>query len=137
MLSDAKDARKEIKKFHACLNHKDLVPAQFFAMRSLGYPIVSYTSQIIALYESKNFDVIPAFIGRIGRVLEKREVIPVSDHYVEIVCDYLCHMIYYLDQFTEVNKEYWHQIIPEKFLAEAQFKNAPPFDSEEWQFLPK
>ena len=104
-LEGAKAARKEIKKFHACLNHKDLVPSQFFAMSSIGYPIVSYTSQIVALYESKNYDVIPLFIGRIGKLLEQRDLMPVSDRYIEVIYDYLCHMAYFLDEFTNWDKE--------------------------------
>ncbi|MEM9774001.1 MAG: hypothetical protein AAF902_05440 [Chloroflexota bacterium] len=71
------------------MNHKDLELGQFYTMRSIGYPIVSCTNQIVALYASKNYDVIPAFISLIGYLLERRDLMPVSDQYIEVVYDYL------------------------------------------------
>lgn len=130
----AKEARKEIQKFHACLTHKALVPNQFFRRNSLGYPLQSSTSQLIALFTSKNYDVIPVMVSRIATLLESKHLMPMAERYYEIIFDYICQMTYYVQEFTDVDERAIQISIPEEIMKVGSRK-APLFDNQKWEFV--
>lgn len=58
----AKAERAKLARLHQVLNASEVVPDQAYRISSGSYPLISYVNHIIALYFSKNYDVIP--LGR-------------------------------------------------------------------------
>ncbi|WP_027710425.1 hypothetical protein [Zooshikella ganghwensis] len=110
----SKESKGELKKFHSCLNQTNLVPDQCYKMSHRDYPMVCYTNQIIALYLSNNYDVIPLFISRVLSQLERNKDQPNTEKYRSVVYDYLCMMAYFLLNFCTVDKDTIDAFIPKK-----------------------
>jgi len=128
-LEGAKDARNEIKKFHVCLNQENLVPEQCYRRNHRNYPMVSYASQIVALFLSSNYEVIPIFVSRTAAELDRNQNQPVMENYREVVFDYLCQITYFLVNFTNVDDELIKNIVPRK-IYEAGPRKAPEVDHQ-------
>jgi hypothetical protein len=101
LLFGAKEARKEIERFHRVLNHEDIVPEQCYRMSSSNYRWVTYANHIIGLFLSKNYNVIPIFINRAFKEVQDSDNQPNAQPYKELLIDYLCQMAYFLENFTE------------------------------------
>ncbi len=132
-LDGAKEARNEIKKFHLCLNHENLVPEQCYRRNHRNYPMVSYVSQIAALFLSGNYEVIPIFIDRVVDELERNADQPVTTNYRAVVFNYLCQITNFLVNFTTVDQEKIKSLIPENILT-AGPKKAPELEQESLHF---
>ncbi|MEH6559960.1 MAG: hypothetical protein V7713_00885 [Marinobacter sp.] len=126
-LAGAKEARSEIKKFHVSLNQENLVPEQCHRRNHRNYPMVSYVSQIAALFFSSNYEVIPVFISRTVTELERNADQPVTESYRKIVYEYLCQMTYFLANYTNVDSEKLKCHIPEE-IRNAGSRKAPEMD---------
>lgn len=127
--SDKKSVRKEIEKFHVLLNHEAMIPAQCYRMSDNLYSLVCFTNQIVALFISKNYQMIPIFIGRVLTQLQKVESQPGVMGYRNLVYDYLCQVAYYLDRFCNLDEEWFKSRIPHELLK-AGAKKAPEYDHE-------
>ena len=127
--SNAKSARKEIEKFHLLLNHQAMIPAQCYRMSDNLYSLVCFTNQIVALFISKNYQMIPIFIERVLKQLQRVESQPDVMGYRHLVYDYLCQVSYYLAQFGDLDEEWFNSRIPQELL-DAGAKNAPEYDHE-------
>ncbi|MGI0119660.1 hypothetical protein [Zooshikella sp. RANM57] len=132
-LAGAKEARSEIKKFHVSLNQANLVPEQCYRRNHHNYPLVSYVSQIAALFFSSNYEVIPVFIKRTVAELDRNGSQPVTENYRKIVYDYLCEMTYFLKNYSPVEHETLKYHIPED-IYNAGPKKAPEIDHQTLQF---
>lgn len=132
-LEGAKEARHELKKFHVSLNQENLVPEQCYRRNHRNYPMVSYVSQIAALFFSHNYEVIPVFISRTITELDRNVGQPVTENYRKIVKDYLCQMAYFLENFTQVDREKLESYIPEE-IRNAGPTKAPEIDHQTLQF---
>ncbi len=132
-LAGAKKARNELKKFHASLNHENLVPEQCYRRNHRNYPMVSYVSQIVALFISGNYEVMPVFIDRTATELDRNCEQPVIENYRKIVYDYLCQMAYFLVNYTTVDNDKIKNYIP-GVIFNAGSKNAPEIDHQTLQF---
>lgn len=78
----------DVNKFHSKLNSPSLVPEKCYRRNHLSYSMISYMNQIISLYLSENFDVIPIFIGRAYVEVEKNQHED-TKYYKEIAKNYL------------------------------------------------
>ena len=132
-LAGAKEARSEIKKFHVSLNQENLVPEQCYRRNHKNYPMVSYASQIAALFFSSNYEVIPVFISRTVTELKRNADQPVTENYRKIVYEYLCQMAYFLENYTNVDSEKLEFHIPEE-IRKAGSRMAPEIDHQTLQF---
>lgn len=132
-LTGAKEARIEIKKFHLSLNQENLVPEQCYRRNHRNYPMVSYVSQIAALFFSSNYEVIPIFISRTVTELERNADQPVTENYRKIVYDYLSQMAYFLENYTDVDSEKLEFHIPIEIRNTGKRK-APEIDHQTLQF---
>ncbi len=132
-LAGAKEARNEIKKFHVSLNQENLVPEQCYRRNHRNYPMVSYVSQIVALFLSNNYEVIPTFISRTVTELERNSDQPVTENYRKIVHDYLCQVAYFLTNYTSVDPEKLAYHIPEE-IRKVGPRKAPEIDHQTLQF---
>lgn len=127
--SGEQSVRKEIEKFHLLLNHEAMIPAQCYRMSDNLYSLVCFTNQIVALFISQNYQMIPIFIERVLKQLQRVESQPGITGYCNLVYDYLCEVTYYLDQFCNLDEQWVKNHIPQELL-EAGAKTAPEYDHE-------
>lgn len=128
-LSGAKAARKEIEKFHLLLNHDAMIPAQCYRMSNNLYSMVCYTNQVVALFVSKNFQMIPVFINRAYKQLKQFDDQPGTVGYRTLVLDYLCQVTFYLENYCNLDPEWFKDRIPAE-ISEGGSKIAPEYDHE-------
>jgi hypothetical protein len=112
----AKEERAKLKRFHALLNDPSLVPEQAYRRNMAIYPLVCYINNIIGLFLSKNYEVIPIFVGRALRHIEEYPSSPTSAPYYQLVSQYLKQIVYVLKNFTAISEESLHSFIPEEVL---------------------
>lgn len=101
----AKEERAKLKRLHQILNTSDLVPDQAYRMSSGLYPLVSFVNHCIGLYLSKNYDVIPLFLGRAYSFMQDRPPRSTATAYYKCVDAYLLQMAYVLRCFSAVAPE--------------------------------
>jgi hypothetical protein len=85
----AKEERAKLKRFHALLNDPGLVPEQAYRRNASAYPLVCYVNNIIGLFLSKNYEVIPIFVSRALRHIEEHPSSLTSAPYYQLVSQYL------------------------------------------------
>ena len=112
----ARDARAVLKAFHTVLNSSDIVPEQCYRMSKAHYPLVCYVNNILGLFLSKNYDVIPVFVGRAAKHMEDFPATPGASTYYAVVQKYLAQMAYFLQNFTRASKEDIASFIPANIL---------------------
>ncbi len=76
--------------------------------------MVCYTNQVIALYLSKNYEVIPLFIRRAYKQMEEFQEQPNTENYRKTVFDYFCQMSYFLENYTNTDPEWLKYNVPEE-----------------------
>lgn len=130
-LAGAKQARKEIEKFHAMLNVEGFVPEQCYRMSHGRYRMVSYVNQVVALFLSRNYYVIPLFISRAIKEADRHQQ-PNTKEYRSLVTDYFCQMSWFLKKYSEVEEEHLAQWIPPEILNGGE-RVAPKFDPQTMQ----
>jgi type IV secretory pathway protease TraF len=123
----ARDERAKLKRFHARLNHSDVVPEQAFRMASSMFPLVCYVNNIVALYTSKNYEVIPIFISRAHGQILQCQAAPAAAAYLDLVSRYLRQIAYVLKAFSAVSPDAL-SAIPDEILA-AGPQEAPPSEA--------
>lgn len=128
-LSSAKEARKEIDKFHFLLNHDAMIPAQCYRMSDNLYGLVSYTNQVVALFVSKNYEMIPIFINRAFKEFQRFESRPGVEGYRNLVYNYLCQVTYYLYSYCDLDEDWFRDRVPEVILLEGE-KKCPEYDHQ-------
>jgi hypothetical protein len=126
-LTGAMDARRVIMKFHISLNKADLVPQQCYQRDHMTYTMILYVNQIIALFLSSNYEVIPIFIRRTVVELERNVDQPQTENYRKIVHDYLCQVTFYLVNYTATNIDIIRNVVPKRIYSGGP-KPAPEFD---------
>ncbi|WP_444943053.1 hypothetical protein ACJJIK_13565 [Microbulbifer sp. ZKSA006] len=127
--SGAKAARKEIDKFHLLLNHDAMIPAQCYRMSDNLYGLVCYTNQVVALFISRNFEMIPIFINRAYKQLQRFDSQSGVAGYRNLVFDYFCQVTHYLDRYCNLDDDWFKDRIPTQILIEGE-KKAPEYDHE-------
>lgn len=128
-----KKARKELDKFHICLNSSSLLPAQTYVPNSIGAQPVIVINQIIALIISKNYERIPFMVHLAYSSFSRLEGKPVYESYKKIAFDYLCQVSYFLKNYTDLDEVYLEKHIPKELLDSGE-KDAPQFNVETQQF---
>jgi hypothetical protein len=113
----AHEARSVVKAFHAVLNSPSLIPEQCYRRNKVSYPLVCYVNNIIGLFLSKNYDVIPVFIARAAMHMAENPPSLGSEAYYTIVTKYLAQMSFFISSFTSVPREEIEVHIPTEFLA--------------------
>lgn len=106
----AKEARKIIKRFQEHINSPRLVPEQCYRMASTSYTLVCYVNQITGLFLSKNYYIIPIFLDRAYKELEKSKPERVSEQYRNLVKHYLSHVANFIVRFSCLNEDEAHTI---------------------------
>lgn len=130
-IEGAREARAVVKAFHTLLNSPGLVPEQCYRMSKIHYSLVSYVNNMVGLFLSKNYDVIPVFIGRAAKHMEDFPATPSASAYYVIVSKYLAQMAYFLRSFTSVSKEEILCFVPASVLnAGAQPAPNTMFDAD-------
>lgn len=115
----AKEARRNIKLFHQCLNSPRLAPEQCYRPSSGTYVLVNYVNQITGLFLSKNYHPIPIFLERALNELKKANPEKVSDPYRKMVLSYLAQVAYFVFSFDclDAEDETARSFIPFELLA--------------------
>jgi hypothetical protein len=114
----AKEARRLIKRFQEHINSPRLVPDQCYRMASPTYALVCYVNQVTGLYLSKNYPVIPMFLGRAYEQANKVSGERVSEPYRNLVIQYLSHVAHFLVDYScfKEDEEHLRQFIPSALL---------------------
>lgn len=114
----AKEARRLIKRFQEHINSPRLVPDQCYRMASSTYALVCYVNQVTGLYLSKNYSVIPIFLGRAHAELLRAKSERVSEPYRNLVLQYLSHVAHFLVQYQclKEGEEHFAEFIPKALL---------------------
>lgn len=131
-LTGSKSARKELEKFHSLLNNDAMIPAQCYRMSHTHYSMVCYTNQVVALYLSKNYQMIPLFIERSYKQMERFEGQPNTEGYRSLVLNYFSQMAFYLKEYTDLDPEWFKARIPQP-IVDAGPKLAPEYDHQTMQ----
>ena len=115
-IAGAKEERAKLKQFHALLNSPDIVPEQAYRMSANLYPLVCYINNIIGLYLSKNYEVIPLFINRAYLHINKHPAQPAGIAYQTTAMLYLQHMAHVLKSYSSISHELLYELIAEEVL---------------------
>ncbi len=111
----AKESRSAIKQFHIRLNSLDVIPEQAYRRNSGAYPLVCYINNVVGLFLSKNYEVIPIFVARAVEHMEAFPPNAATAAYYELAERYLMQVVYHLRHFVGgVDK--WDDRIPASFL---------------------
>lgn len=111
----AKESRSVIKQFHSCLNNSGVVPEQAYRRNSGSYPLVCYINNIVGLFLSKNYEVIPIFVARAAEHMATYPPSVATTTYYELANRYLAQIVYHLRNFIG-SIEYWDDRIPTSLL---------------------
>jgi hypothetical protein len=120
----AREQRAKLQVFHTWLNHERIVPEQAYRMSMTIYWLTSFANNIIALHCSKNYEVIPVFIGRAHRHMMEHPPTPAAAAYYELLARYLRQMAFVLKEYTSVSRESLQTFVPAEIL-EAGPQEAP------------
>ena len=114
----AKEARRVIKRFQEHINSPRLVPDQCYRMASSTYALVCYVNQVTALYLSKNYAVIPIFLGRAHEQLHMASSERVSEPYRNLVLQYLSHVAHFIVEYRclREDEEHFAEFLPKALL---------------------
>jgi hypothetical protein len=123
-IEGAGQARSVLKAFHAVLNSPSLVPEQCYRRDKVSYLLVSYINNIIGLFLSKNYEVIPVFIARAATHMAENPPGASSVAYYRLAEKYLAQMSFFVGSFSGVAREEIEMYIPANLLA--QGKQEPP-----------
>jgi len=115
-IAGAKEERAKLKQFHTILNSPSIVPEQAYRMSANLYPLVCYINNIIGLYLSKNYEVIPLFINRALKHINTHPAQPAGIAYHDTVTLYLRHMAHVLKSYSSMSHELLCELIPEEVL---------------------
>ena len=114
-LEGAHQSRRVIKRFHAILNSDTLIPEQGYRRNHSIYPLVCYVNNIIGLFLSKNYDVIPVFVARAAEHMVRHPASPASHGYYVVVTRYLSQVVYHLISFIP-DAEFDRERIPASII---------------------
>ena len=123
-IEGAREARFVVQAFHAVLNSPSLVPEQCYRRNKVSYPLVCYINNLIGLFLSKNYEVIPLFIARAATHMAENPPSLGSEAYYTVAERYLAQMSYFVRSFTSVPREEIEMHIPAGLLALG--KQEPP-----------
>ena len=115
-IAGAKEERAKLKLFHVLLNSPNIVPEQAYRMSANLYPLVCYINNIIGLYLSKNYEVIPLFISCALSHINNHPAQPAGIAYQTTAMLYLQHMAHILKSYSAISHEFLHELIPEEIL---------------------
>ena len=90
-------------------------------MSSTYYPLISYVNHIEGLFVSKNYNVIPIFIRRAHKDLQRVPDESDTEEYCKIARSYLCHMAHFLSKYTKVSEENIQSFVPSEILSAKLF----------------
>ncbi|HWX02624.1 hypothetical protein [Collimonas sp.] len=113
----AKQERTKLKLMHELLNHPSIVPEQCYRMATSSFPLVSYVNHIIGLYLSKNYEVIPIFIGRAHRHIVDKPAQQNAVTNYRLVEIYLRQVAYVLQTYSAISEEVLHAYVPNDILT--------------------
>ncbi|SFZ74752.1 hypothetical protein [Chitinimonas taiwanensis] len=113
----AKDERAKLKQFHAILNDTEVVPEQAYRMATTMFPLICFVNNIVALYLSKNYEVIPIFISRAHRHMVERPAPPNAVAYYALLAKYLRQMTFVLRSYSPISEETLQAYIPVEIFA--------------------
>jgi hypothetical protein len=116
-IEGAHQARSVVKAFHAVLNSPGLVPEQCYRRNKVSYALVCYVNNIIGLFLSKNYEVIPVFIARAAKHMAENPPSPGSKAYYAVTKSYLAQMSFFVSSFTSVPRDEIDLYIPAEVLA--------------------
>lgn len=125
----AADARKVIKKFHACLNSSYLVPDQCYQVNRPNFGLICSVNQIIALFMSKNYGPICHHLKVALFNLKQDRWHPNVDAYRKLATSYLAQVVYFLVNFTDIDPKR----LPEE-LIDMGPQPEPDFDPQSGLF---
>ena len=123
-IEGAREVRSVVKAFHAVLNSPSLVPEQCYRRNKVSYLLVCYVNNIIGLFLSKNYEVIPVFIARAATHMAENPPSLGSEACYTVAERYLAQMSFFISSFTSVPREEIETHIPAALLA--QGKQEPP-----------
>ncbi len=123
----AREERLKLKRFHARLNHAEVVPEQAYRMAGHLFPLVCFVNNIAGLWASKYYEVIPIFIARAHDHMSRFPAVPAAAAYYDLLSRYLGQMAFVLKSYSAVSAESL-ELIPEVVL-EAGPQEAPPSEA--------
>jgi hypothetical protein len=126
-IEGAREARSVVKAFHAVVNSPGLVPEQCYRRNKVSYVLVCYVNNIIGLFLSKNYEVIPVFIARAATHMAENPPSLGSEAYYTVVEKYLAQMSFFVSSFTSVPREEIEMHVPARLLVLG--KQEPPLST--------
>lgn len=114
-VSGAREERSKLKHLQELLNQEGVVPDQAYRMSKVDYSLVCFVNNMVGLYLSKNYEVIPVFIARAHKHMLEVRPNPSAESYYGLVSIYLRQMAHVLSTFTSVSAESL-AFIPEDIL---------------------
>lgn len=115
-IAGAKEERAKLKQFHVLLNSPNIIPEQAYRMSANLYPLVCYINNVIGLYLSKNYEIIPLFISRALSHISNHPPQPAGITYQTTAMLYLKHMTHILKSYSAISREFLYELIPEEIL---------------------
>ena len=116
-IEGAREAYVVVEAFHGVLNGAALVPEHCYRRNKVSYLLVCYVNNIIGLFLSKNYEVIPVFIGRAAQHMAENPASPGSVAYYKVVTMYLAHMAFVVGSFTDLPHEELEAHVPADLLS--------------------
>ncbi len=107
--------REKLEIYHKKLNHKDNVPNTAYRRNDIDYPLVCYVNNIIGVYLSSNFDIIPIFIDRAYEYISVRSEKNEDKPYYQLILEYLAVMTEFILTQETVAEEV-KGLIPKQLL---------------------
>ena len=112
----AREERAKLKQFHVLLNNAEIVPEQAYRMATSMFPLMCFANNIVALYLSKNYEVIPIFISRAHQHMIERPAPPSATAYYKLLARYLRQMAHVLRTCSAISEETLRAYVPQEIL---------------------
>jgi len=93
--------RDKIDSFHQNLNHRDIVPERCYRRNNMHYRLVCYVNNIIALYLSSEFNVIPIFINRAFKeIIFLKKILKENKRKIPPYCNFVLEYLKLMAEFS-------------------------------------
>ena len=93
-----------LEDLHKQLHAAGVIEPIWHRRNHAGYVLLSYTSHLVALYTSGNYEAMPIFVGRVQEFLGTAPAQQLSNTYLEIVRRYVVAVCAFLMRRSDVSE---------------------------------
>lgn len=109
-------ACSQIESLHGILNHKSIMPRLAYRRNFAAYNLICYVNNMIGLYLSENYEVIPIFISRAHAHMKEFSAAVEAQPYYRLIGFYLRQMVHALRCASLVPERELETFLPEELL---------------------